>query len=488
MKHLHFKIWVILSMGLSAALLGTAPKMSARRASQAITAARAYATVEFLTSPECAGRLTGTPGYGTAARWAGEEFRKAGLKPLPGEKEFLLPFPVTLYGVETASLSILKPGDPSAPPSDATMGKDFMPMAASDSCDVEAEVIFAGYGITAPELGRDDYAGLDVRGKIVLVLRGVPKDGKTWRGHSDTPSRASTARAHGAAAMLLVDSAVLSVHAGRVPGLGMAMVGDSLADAVLADAQIKVADLRSVLNRGGTASFPTGRSIRFTVKALSEKPATGWNVASFIPGTDPRIGKDYFLVGGHLDHLGSWPELNPGANDNASGAAAVLEIARAAATLNPAPKRSLVFVLFGGEEMGLLGSKKFAQGLPKGLGTCLGVYNLDMVGQGTGAYVSGGTNFPDLFRGLEAARDEMAPGLQLKGGPSSGEARADHGPFQEAGIPAVSLFGAWGVSHGYHTPEDTLFWLTPKTIESLARITFLAAANEADREPGSGGR
>jgi len=316
---------------------------------------------------------------------------------------------------------------------------------------------------------------------VVVVLRGAPEDGKSWEGHNDTPARAANARAHGAVAMLLVDQAVLSVHAGRAEGLGMAMVGEEFADSLLAGSKAKVAELRKVLSMGGTASFPTGRKVRFTVEARPAKPATGYNVVAYLPGRDARLKRDYLLICGHLDHIGDWPALNPGANDNASGAAAVLEMARAAATLDPAPKRSLVFALLGGEEMGLLGAKYLARHLPEGLGACEGVFNLDMVGQGTGAYVAGGTNFPRLFTALETARDAAAPGLKLVGGGSSGEARADHRPFQEAGIPALSLFGAWGVSHGYHSPEDTLYWFTPKTIESLARVVFLAAVAEADR-------
>jgi hypothetical protein len=484
MKNCRLILLVLLSLVIVCSCTASGDRTSPERAAQTIQAARAYASVEFLTSPRCAGRLTGTAGYETAAKWAADEFKKAGLKPTPGEKDFLRPFPMTLYGVESASLALLPANGAGGDPVQAVLGKDFMAMWASDTCHAEAEAVFAGFGITAPDKGRDDYAGIDATGKVAMVLRGAPEDGKSWKGHNDTPARAANARAHGAVAMLLVDQAVLSVHAGRAQGLGMAMVGEEFADTVLAGVKAKVAELRKVLSMGGTASFPTGRKVRFLVEARPEKPATGHNVVAYLPGRDARLKRHYLLICGHLDHIGDWPALNPGANDNASGAAAVIEMARAAASLNPAPKRSIVFALLGGEEMGLLGAKHLSRNLPEapdGLGGCEGVFNLDMVGQGTGAYVAGGTNFPGLFKALETARDVTAPGLKLVGGGSSGEARADHGPFQEVGIPAVSLFGAWGVSHGYHTPEDTLYWLTPKTTESLARIVFLAAVAEADR-------
>ena len=170
----------------------------------------------------------------------------------------------------------------------------------------------------------------------------------------------------------------------------------------------------------------------------------------------------------------------PGADDNASGSATVIEIARAAARLEPRPRRSLLFVLFGGEETGLLGSRALVERPPQGLGKCIGVYNLDMVGAGTGAYVSGGENFPALFQSLERARDRVQPGMPLKAGRSGGEPRADHGPFQAAGIPAVSIFGSGGNHHGYHSGEDTIWWITPKAMEAIGRVVLVAVADVAD--------
>ena len=203
-------------------------------------------------------------------------------------------------------------------------------------------------------------------------------------------------------------------------------------------------------------------------------------MVGWLPGSDPALGREYVLVGAHLDHCGDWPVLLPGADDNASGSATVLEIARAAARLAPRPRRSIVFVLFGGEETGLLGSKHFVAAQPGSLGTCLAMLNMDMVGAGTGAYVAGGKNFPAVLHAVESARDRREPGMSIKAGLSEGEARADHGPFQQAGIPAVSIFGSGGNHHGYHSPEDTIWWITPKAMEAIGRVVLDAAVTLAN--------
>jgi Zn-dependent M28 family amino/carboxypeptidase len=139
-----------------------------------------------------------------------------------------------------------------------------------------------------------------------------------------------------------------------------------------------------------------------------------------------------------------------------------------------------VFVLFGGEEEGLLGSKFFVAHPPQGLKRCVGVFNLDMEGVGRGAWVAGGKNFPELFELLENARDRLEPGLKLIAGRSEGEARSDHGPFQAAGIPAVSLFGASESHHGTHTPEDSIWFVAPANMQAVGRIVFDAAVHAAD--------
>ncbi|MEW6338627.1 MAG: M20/M25/M40 family metallo-hydrolase [Acidobacteriota bacterium] len=446
-------------------------------AARAVTAAGAYAGVERLTAPDFAGRLTGTPGFDAAARWAAEQFRVAGLEPPVEHPDFLQRFPVTLTRIDSALMEWVEEGSPSQ---ELKRGTDYMPLLFSGSGEVTAEVVFVGYGITALDMGRDDYAGLDVRGKVVMTVRGAPQDGRDWTAHDSHRARSANAKAHGATGFLFAESAIANPNGVPVADLPMAGISAEFADRLLAPRKVALEELRRVLSLGGVASVATGRKVRLAVTARAPWQSEGANVIAVLPGRDPAHAGRYVLVGAHLDHCGDWPELLPGADDNASGSATVLEIARAAARLQPRPRRAVVFVLFGGEESGLLGSRRYAAGLPASIGRPVAAYNLDMVGAGNGAFVSGGMNFPELFAALESARDRRQPGMGLKAGRSSGEPRADHGPFQAAGIPAVSLFGSGGTHRGYHTGDDTLWWITPKTMEAIGRVVLDAAVTLAD--------
>ncbi len=452
---------------------------SLERAVAAITAADAYGTVERLAGPAYGGRLTGTPGYEAAARWAAGEFARVGLAPLAGHPDFMQRFPVTVNGVESGVMELL-PAEGKGEAERLQFFTQFMPLLFSGSGEATAEVVFVGFGITAPEFGRDDYAGVDVKARIVMAVRGAPEDGRDWTAHDSHRARTANARAHGAAGYLFAESAAANPNGDQIPDLPMADVTEETANAILAPAKLTLAELRAVLEKGGVASFPTGRRVHLAVTARPPAPSQGANVVAVLRGSDRALAREYVLVGAHLDHCGTWPSLLPGADDNASGSATVLEIARAAARLAPRPRRSLVFVLFAGEEEGLLGSRFLAAHPPGEFTRCVGVFNLDMVGVGRGAYVAGGKNFPELFRLLEEARDARAPGVPLRAGASHGEARADHGPFQAAGLPAVSLFGSGGAHHGYHTPEDTIWWISPANMEAIGRIVLDAIVHAAD--------
>ena len=467
-------------MATACAVGGWAAKpLPLETAVSSVTATGAYATVERLSGPEFSGRLTGTPGYMAAARWMAGELKAAGLRALPEHPDYLQRFPVTVTGVESATMELLA-ADDKGEAKRLEYFMDFMPLLYSGTGDVTAEVVFVGLGITAPEMGRDDYAGTDVKGKVVMVVRGAPKDGRDWQAYNSHRARTANARAHGAAGYLFAESAGANPNGSPIPDLPMADISEAIGDTILASSKLTLEELHTVLEKGGVASFATGRKVHLAVKATPPYEGTGANVIAVLPGSDPKVVGEYLVVGAHLDHCGSWPVLLPGADDNASGSATVLEIARAAARLQPRPRRSLVFVLFGGEEEGLLGSKFFVEHPPASLTRCLGAFNLDMEGVGSGAWVAGGKNFPELFKLLEQARDRREAGVRLIAGRSEGEARSDHGPFQAAGIPAVSLFGASESHHGTHTPEDSIWWIAPANMEAVGRIVLDAVIHAAN--------
>lgn len=465
-----------------ASAAGAAAPSNLCEAVRPVSAEGAYSTVARLTSPEYGGRLTGTDGFERAARWVVSEAKRLGLTAPDEFPGFLQPFPMVRVPMEEASMELL-PEDEKGDIRPLTMFQEFMPILTSSAGDVTAEVVFAGFGITAPELGRDDYAGLDAKGKIVVVLRGEPKDGRDWSAHNHSHARYANAHAHGAAACLLADRAVASPNGEPLLGTLTGEISTAFADGLFAGKGLTCEGLRKVLEAGGTVSFATGRRLRYAVKAGKPLPSTGFNVLALLPGSDPTLRKECVVLGAHLDHCGPWPRLLPGADDNASGSAAVLMCARAAARLRPRPARTLVFVWFGGEEMGLLGAKHLTAHFPSSLGRPVAVLNLDMVGAGNGAFVAAGKNHPKVYAALEKARDLVEPAFTLEAGLSQGEARADHGPFLEAKIPAVSLFGMGGTHVGYHTPKDSLFFITPRTIQASARVALAAALLLAEKEP-----
>ena len=452
-------------------------------AASRITAASAFQSVEVLAAPGMKGRLSGTDGYRKAADWVVGEVRKAGLRPPADFPDYRQPFTHHLGGVESASLTLFPADDEKdGKPSEAEVLKDWSPMVNGGSGDVSAEVVFVGYGFDAAAEGRDDYAGVDVKGKVVLALRGEP-EGREWKEHRSTVARTNAAARKGAAGFLLVDSPVTSTNVGLARTLPEAMVSEAFADRLLAGKKLTVAELRKVLSKGGTASFGTGRTVRLAVKGLPWREVTTQNVVAVLPGSDPAAKGEYVVVGAHLDHIGDWPRLNPGADDNASGSASLLEVARAVATMKARPRRTIVFVWFAAEELGLRGAEHFAKNPPKGLGKCIAVLNMDMLGAGNGLYIAGGENFPEIKAAMEGARDRLVPGFNLKSGKIRGEGRADHAPFFEMGIHAVSLFASGGDHHGYHSPDDTVYFVTPKTMESGARTVLGAAVALADSRP-----
>jgi hypothetical protein len=478
------------SLFLATALLLAPPLRAAgpsdaeiRKAAAQITAASAFQTVETLAAPGMQGRLSGTEGYRKAAGFIVSEVRKAGLRPPEDFSDYLQPFPHGLGGIESATLTLLPAeGEKDGKPAEAEVLKDWSPMVNGGSGDVTAEVVFVGYGFDASAEGRDDYAGVDVKGKVVLVLRGEP-EGREWKAHRSTVARTNAAARKGAAGFLLIDSPVTSTNVSISRDLPEAMVSEAFADRLLSGKKLTVSELRKVLSRGGTASFGTGRQVRMAVKGLPWREVTTQNVVAVFPGSDPAVRGEYVIVGAHLDHIGDWPRLNPGADDNASGSASLLEVARAAASVKNRPRRSIVFVWFAAEELGLRGAEHFASHPPKGFEKCIAVLNMDMLGAGNGLYIAGGEDFPEIKAAMESARDRLAPGFNLRSGRIRGEGRADHAPFFEKGVHAVSLFASGGNHHGYHSPEDTVYFITPKTMESGGRTVLGAAFALADGRP-----
>lgn len=460
--------------------------------------------VKALTVPEMEGRASGTAGAERAAAHIAAAFRRAGLRPGGDSGGYLQAFPVPT-GIRLGTTNALTITGPAARP--LVLDRDFTPLAVSSDGAEEGELVFAGYGITAPDLGWDDYAGLDARGKIVLVLSREPRGtdpGSPFRRpdayhYSERSHKIINAREHGARGILLVEHPAVQAEAlPTLAGLSQpwavlaAFVTRAVGDALLAPSGKRLAEAADAIDRSlAPRSFPLADvKIRLEVSLVRERGRAA-NVVGILPGTDPRLSHEAIVIGAHYDHLGRGGEgslapeqlgaIHPGADDNASGTAAMMALAGAFAAAGAAP-RTLVFVAFAGEEMGLLGSSRYTGRPAFPLDRTVLMLNLDMVGRlrnGT-LYVHGVDSGTWLRAVVTDAAQGLDLSLQLRRDPFS---PSDHTAFYAAGRPVLFLFTG---AHGdYHRPTDTWDKLNPQGLETVTTFAgrVVAAVADAARPP-----
>ncbi len=481
--------------------------------------------VAALSSPDMQGRRTLTPGFDRAADWAEARFRDWGLKPAGDSGTFVQSVPI----VGPRSDLVWATGMPAL----AVGGRvfsyreaDFIVDSSSTAAtDVTADAVFAGYGISASAKGLDEYAGLDVVGKVVFVLRGSPKDAppdltdfppdppppvpsETWTDESSDQSKIITAYGKGAAAIVLCDAnpdarqaqpwprARPQAEAFRRPFLVVA-AGDAriLRAVMFRDPQESLVGFVDRMNRVRRAiqqkqpqSESTG--VRVRVKGFDDVTLFGEsfgnnrsrNVLAKIEGTDPALRRQAVVVGAHLDHLGFRSGLvHPGADDNASGSAVVLEAARVLSAAGVRPRRTIVFALWCGEENGHHGSLRFTTAPPDGLGMeqVVAYINLDMVGLGTAIDAMGARDFPGVFSVM--MRDQLPEVVRAIRPDVSGPGGSDYRSFLEHGVEAVALFSSGGAGHpDYHDAADVPSKVQPALLGLAGQFVMQAAFNLAN--------
>jgi hypothetical protein len=459
--------------------------------------------VRILSAPETEGRSPGTPGAERAGRHIALEMARAGLRPAGDGGTYFQHFPVPT-GIRLAQPTRLAVVGPV--PRDLALGADWTPLSVSASGAAEAELVFAGYGITASDLGYDDYAGVDVRGRIVLVLGGEPRGAdpsSPFRRpeayhHGQRSHKIINAREHGAAAVLLVPhpsapSETLPVLAGLAESLSVpaAVVTRAEADRLLAPAGRTLAQLAGAIDGAlQPASLRVGGvRVRLEVSLARDTGQTA-NVIGILPGTDPATAHEAVVIGAHYDHLGRGGEgsmapdaigiVHPGADDNASGTAALLGLARGFAGAGGAP-RTLVFVAFSGEEMGLLGSAHYVRHPAVPLSATAAMVNLDMVGRlREGRLYVGGVDSGTGLRALVGAASVAGVVPELLGNP---HAPSDHTAFYLAGRPVLFLFT--GAHEDYHRPSDTWDRINAEGLRHVTAFTaeVVAALARAPSPP-----
>ncbi|HET7876435.1 MAG TPA: M28 family peptidase [Methylomirabilota bacterium] len=473
---------LLLAIGPSVALAAGAPLPSSEWLLE---------QVKMLSAPENEGRASGTQGADRAAAQIAALFKQAGLGPGGHAGGYLQPFQVTT-GVRLGPQNTLSVVTPAA--RSFMLGADFTPLPVSGDGVEENALVFAGYGITAPDLGYDDYAGLDVRGKIVLVLSREPRSqdpASPFRRpqayhYAERSHKIINAREHGARGILLVEHP--SAEQERLPrlegithpwGILAAFVTRAVGDSLLGPSGKRLAELAAAIDQAlAPRSFPVaGVRVRLEL-SLTRDRGTAANVVGVLPGTDPALRNEAIVVGAHYDHLGHGGEgslapdqigaIHHGADDNASGTAAVMALARAFAAAGGAP-RTLIFVAFAGEEMGLLGSGHYVKQPVHPLDRTALMVNLDMVGRLREGklYVAGVDSGTGLRSLVSDAAQGLGLALQLQGDPYS---PSDHTAFYAAGRPVVFLFTG---AHGdYHRPSDTWDKINAAGLETVTAFAF----------------
>jgi hypothetical protein len=414
--------------------------------------ARLY--LDTLCSREFAGRKSGDPEMAKCERWAADNFKLFGLEP-GGSEGYLQPFPILNNREMKASLELIsgihgrkKYGN----------GEDFHTNTNSGSGKVQAEVVFAGYGICEPGMERDDFAGIDLKGKIALIYKAVPGSERLWDKQRWRDYKLTKAVQHGAVAVIFVnDQYAISGAAlhqdAFFPQVPVIIVSEHVADDLFRGSGKRYANVKKALEKA-PQSFATGNIVRLEVRMRHNPEARAANVIGVLHGSDSTLMDEWIVVGGHMDHNGVNAEGDVfyGADDNASGAAIMLELARGFASRYPTPKRSLMFMEFAAEEQGLLGSQWFVDHptIPKD--KIAAMINFDCCGMGSGGVGFGGAeHFPEIWQAYEAQMDSgTRANLTLS---TIWHGGSDNSSFQDAGIPTFNYWSS-GDRPFYHHQED----------------------------------
>ena len=443
--------------------------------------------MEKLCSPEYNGRLAGTPEYMASATWAADRFKEWGIKPAAGGSYFqMFDHPYTVVN-DPGSLELIIPQkDGKNIVKGYSAPAEFYPGMNSGNGTVTAEVVFVGYGVTAPELNYDDYKGIDVKGKIVLMNRDVPyKDVRNpeyakWVGYCYHQYKVENAARHGAAGMLYIDGNSANPNISYIDSMVVCGIGPApLADIFAGLGRDNASVMAQVDKTFRPASFATGKVM--TVKANTTRHPEGvtCNVAGMIEGSDPVLKNEVIVIGGHLDAVGNaGGMLVAGGFDNASGVVNIMAAAKALSQSGIKMKRTVVFLLIGGEEVGLLGAKYYVANPLYPREKTVAYINLDMVGNGTGLGVSASPDCQGLMAYFEDANTKYIHRpmrAAVSQGSFYGRPRSDGLVFLAGGYRTMTLSTTDAVKPVfYHLPGDDETAVTPEVMEDVAKMIYLA--------------
>lgn len=451
------------------------------------------ADIRTLSAPAFNGRQAGTDDDLRSGQWVAQEFGAAGLQlPLINNGSLVFPFASGKHGsplgamVSLITAATIQPnptlrlGTANQMPT-ATLGTDYMPIFDSPSADIQGPIVFVGYGIVDPAQGIDDYAGLDVTNRIVLFLRGKPAHAQHPVSHAD---KVRFARDHGALAYLTATGPILHPYEARrgVTGRPSALYGQlppdhaipgawistTLAEHILAGSHGTAPERLRTLQEQLNATSATRSSRTDHYAALHWKTTAQEGLLTNVIGLIPGTGPDTIIIGAHRDHFGQPAGLLfPGADDNASGTAVMLEVARTLMKTGIRPQRTILFLSFSGEEKDLLGSRLYISRPLVPLSTTKAMINIDHAGIGNGRLTVGVTGLDKRVAQQAGETAGLTSTLDLFGFFPGG----DHVPFKEAGIPTITVVSG-GIHPHYHQPTDSAETINPDILRTVAQYVL----------------
>jgi TonB family protein len=436
-------------------------------------------TVEKLSSVKYGGRLAGSEGFNKAAEYIAVEFKKLKLGHF-GENYFQN-FDIEYNNISYASYKMInKQGKVKS----YKLGKDFVCRGFTGSGQVSGDVVFCGYG-TSNDSSYDDFANIDVKNKIVMVFKPAPKWGEGWL-YNDPREKTNYAVLKGAKAVIFVS---LQNDPKPQKPIGSTISGKGEQNEKVPQLHIDIAAANELLSGTGytlsrlqTIIDSTQKpvcinllnKVSIDVKAKYEEEKPTMNIVGRLTGYEPEFKDEYIVIGAHLDHVGAQRDLLfPGANDNASGAAAVLEIARAMIGYKMHPKYSILFVIFSGEEHGMDGSKYFVKNSPVPLNKIKYMLNMDCIGYGDSIQIGGGKSNPEIWNKIKSIDSANAKLMVNATWPGGG---ADAQAFFDAGIK-TAYFVSTNSYEYLHMPGDKPETLNKKLFQSIAQLAFLTLIN-----------
>jgi len=449
-----------------------------------------------LCSPEYNGRLAGTPEYIASAEWVAGQLHDWGIKPAGDNGSYFQWFdqPYTVVNDTGAlRLHIIQKDDATILKS-YNAPSEYYPGMNSGSGEVTAEVVFVGYGVTAPELNYDDYKGIDVKGKIVLMNRDVPYNDalnpeyEKWVRYCYHQYKVENAAQHGAAGMLYIDGNSANPNISYIENMIVCGIGpEPLADIFAGLGKTNAAVTAQIDKSLKPASFATGKIMSIKANTTRHPEGRTCNVAGIIEGSDPVLKDEVIIIGAHLDAVGNAGGIMvPGGFDNASGVVDIMAAAKALARSGIKLKRTLLFLLTGGEETGLVGSKFYTANpiFPKE--KTITYINLDMVGNGTGLAVSASASCEELIEYFKTANSSYIH-RPMRSSASAvtyyGRPRSDGLVFLAEGFRTMSLSTTDGVKPVYyHLPGDDETAVTPEIMEDVAKLIYLSFIEMANTD------